>query len=45
MEFNGNTLKIKNKIYAINNIKYVDYSVDVSSARPVSITATLFFYP
>lgn len=45
MEFNGNTLKIKNKIYAINNIKYVDYSVDTNTARPISISAMLLLLP
>jgi len=41
MEFNGNTLKIKNKIYAIDNIKNVEYSEKM--IRFVVITIPLMF--
>jgi len=49
MEFNENTLKIKNKVYAINNIKNVDYSEEIETVRYITfpiifiLTIVMFF--
>lgn len=45
MEFNGNTLKIKDKIYAINNIKNVDYSENMITVRYLTIPLIFLFSP
>ncbi len=43
MEFNGNTLKIKTKLFAIDNIKDVTYSEEVITYRAFTIPLIFIF--